>query len=324
MRSLKAVLGVAAVAALAVGSAYADGYLPGMSFIRLTNYGNGGGGLGPAFQPGGWTATTNGALWIKTGSGDPVLNTQDVSFQLDFRTSSSQPWTTITGAYILGPTNQGPAVHDVNWSGNPAEAYPGYWWGCDGNTGSGNSWPDSTSPYRLPDFGDGIYYLPGTLNATIDAQKLFQFDLYTWTGAFGTYSQAVGGGAQVAHSGAFQATGLNTDHSGLVNSTAFFYMPSLVLQKGGFPGDANLDGKVDIADLSVLLTNFDKSGLSWGQGDFTSNGVVGIEDLSILLTNFDKTATASAGIRAVPEPSMLLLAVVGLAGLLACARRNRS
>jgi hypothetical protein len=87
------------------------------------------------------------------------------------------------------------------------------------------------------------------------------------------------------------------------------------------PGDANGDGAVDILDLNKLLTNFDKSGMTWSQGDFDGNRVVDILDLNKLLTNFDKTFT-SAGIKAVPEPSALLLAFAGLIVLAASARRR--
>jgi hypothetical protein len=88
------------------------------------------------------------------------------------------------------------------------------------------------------------------------------------------------------------------------------------------PGDANGDGAVDINDLSVLLTNFDKTGMVWSQGDFDGNGTVDISDLSQLLTNFDKTVGAAAGITAVPEPGALTLLAAGLVGLFACAWRK--
>ena len=40
----------------------------GMNYFEFDNWDNGGGdGSGPAFQPGGWTATTSGAIWISTG-----------------------------------------------------------------------------------------------------------------------------------------------------------------------------------------------------------------------------------------------------------------
>jgi hypothetical protein len=82
------------------------------------------------------------------------------------------------------------------------------------------------------------------------------------------------------------------------------------------PGDANGDGTVDIADLSVLLSNYDKTGMTWSQGDFNADGTVDISDLSNVLTNYDKTASSPlAGCKAVPEPSTLLLAAFGAAAL---------
>jgi hypothetical protein len=90
-----------------------------------------------------------------------------------------------------------------------------------------------------------------------------------------------------------------------------------------FPGDANGDGTVDISDLSVVLTNYDQTNMGWSQGDFNGDGTVDISDLSNVLTNYDKTAGA-AGIKAVPEPGTLALAIAGLGGLLAWVRRRRA
>jgi probable HAF family extracellular repeat protein len=93
---------------------------------------------------------------------------------------------------------------------------------------------------------------------------------------------------------------------------------AFLLQPGSFfLGDANGDGKVDILDLSTVLTNFDKTGMLWKDGDFDGNGSVGINDLSNILTNFDKTQSSGAGLTAVPEPSTiaLLTALLGTVGL---------
>jgi formylglycine-generating enzyme len=92
---------------------------------------------------------------------------------------------------------------------------------------------------------------------------------------------------------------------------------------GYLPGDANQDGAVDIYDLNILLTNFDKTGFTWSQGDFNGDGAVDILDLNKVLTNFDKTVRASTGgINAVPEPAGLALAAMGLIGWLTCQRRG--
>jgi hypothetical protein len=90
-----------------------------------------------------------------------------------------------------------------------------------------------------------------------------------------------------------------------------------------FPGDANGDGTVNIADLSKVLTNYDKTGMQWADGDFNGDNTVNISDLSNVLTNYDKTAGSSAaGIEAVPEPSTLPLTASGVAGSLVCAWRR--
>jgi hypothetical protein len=89
-------------------------------------------------------------------------------------------------------------------------------------------------------------------------------------------------------------------------------------------GDANGDGVVDFADLSKVLTNYDKTGLTWSDGDFNGDGAVDFADLSNVLTNFDKTA--AAGRTAVPEPSAfaLLAAILPAAVWALASRRRRS
>ncbi|QNN24867.1 hypothetical protein HED60_22160 [Planctomycetales bacterium ZRK34] len=50
-------------------------------------------------------------------------------------------------------------------------------------------------------------------------------------------------------------------------------------------GDANLDGFVDIADLTRLSQNYGGSG-GWGEGDFNGDGLVDIADLTILSSHY--------------------------------------
>ena len=95
---------------------------------------------------------------------------------------------------------------------------------------------------------------------------------------------------------------------------------------GLFPGDANRDGRVLAADLSILLSNFNGTNRTWDQGNFNDDvggaGVVNASDLSFLLSNFNAD-DRPVSVAAVPEPSTLLLAV-GASLLSLVARRRRS
>jgi hypothetical protein len=90
------------------------------------------------------------------------------------------------------------------------------------------------------------------------------------------------------------------------------------------PGDADLDGQVDIDDLTIVLANYNQTGMNWSQGDFNGDGNVDINDLTIVLANYN-TNSGTAGLKAVPEPSCLVLLGVVIIGLLGYAwRRKRS
>ena len=95
------------------------------------------------------------------------------------------------------------------------------------------------------------------------------------------------------------------------------------LLRTGLPGDANLDGRVNVNDLTIVLTNFGQTRMTWSQGDFNGDGKVDVNDLTIVLSNFDRTA-GTAGPAAVPEPSVLAMFAAALFGLLACGWRGRS
>ena len=82
------------------------------------------------------------------------------------------------------------------------------------------------------------------------------------------------------------------------------------------PGDATMDDKVDLSDLSVLGTNWGSTTAVWAEGDFTADAKVDLSDLSILGTNWGWVGAAE-GAAAVPEPStiaMLILGALCLAG----------
>jgi hypothetical protein len=107
-----------------------------------------------------------------------------------------------------------------------------------------------------------------------------------------------------------------------VGSDDVLFLKALV--SNVLPGDANQDGRVDINDLTIVLTNYGKSsGMSWTTGDFNGDGRVDINDLTIVLTNYGQTAAASGSLAAVPEPSAAALAAATAASLIAFGWRRR-
>jgi hypothetical protein len=91
------------------------------------------------------------------------------------------------------------------------------------------------------------------------------------------------------------------------------------------PGDANLDCKVDINDLTKVLANYNMSAsMNWGTGDFNNDGKVDINDLTIVLANYNQTlGSARAEVAPVPEPSTLVLIGVGAVGAFGYLRRRQ-
>ena len=66
-----------------------------------------------------------------------------------------------------------------------------------------------------------------------------------------------------------------------LTSTPFYVNPTLL------PGDANLDGTVNVLDLAILAANYRKHVTGgWIQGDFNNDGVVDVEDLALLAANY--------------------------------------
>jgi hypothetical protein len=60
-------------------------------------------------------------------------------------------------------------------------------------------------------------------------------------------------------------------------------------------GDANHDRHVDVTDLGILATNWQRTGMTFSRGDFNYDGKVDVTDLGILATNWQKSLpTASS------------------------------
>jgi hypothetical protein len=79
-------------------------------------------------------------------------------------------------------------------------------------------------------------------------------------------------------------------------------------------GDTDLNNTVDGSDLNTVLSNYNQTGMSWGQGDFNGDGTVDGADLNVVLSNYNQSVGATA---AVPEPGTLGMLALGAAGVLA-------
>lgn len=86
------------------------------------------------------------------------------------------------------------------------------------------------------------------------------------------------------------------------------------------PGDANGDGKVDGSDVTILAGNWQVlEGATWDMGDFNGDHKVDGSDVTILAGNWQAGVTTAAA--SVPEPSTLVLLVLGTVSLLIWKRR---
>ena len=260
--------------------------------------------------PYGPTATEDGLVWLKTGSGSPTLyDNPDLAVSVYYENTSSawqlEETMFSTGGYsgdFLATAT--PTEGESRVISNPlivsSETIPVI----------------DLSGHPNETFQQGLFYLqfrtdPALENTgkmpTPHTPKLYAASV---TGALGVY---------VAQTAPFKVDfGLG---SGLLYANELgMYMPAAVLKTGAFPGDANGDGTVDINDLTIVLSHFGETGCVWSQGcmDGDPTGTVDVNYLTIVLTNFGHTAGASAGgIAAVAEPSALLLTGAGLLGLLA-------
>lgn len=140
-----------------------------------------------------------------------------------------------------------------------------------------------------------------------------------WNGAAGIVSTAARGAEPGSRTIGYR---INPDGSALVAFAA--------------PGDANLDGRVDLQDLIQISTagRFGSGlGADWGQGDVDYDGVFGLFDLVAIANSgvygsgpyLPPSDAGGARLVAVPEPATLgLAAALGILGLRRLGRRHGS
>ncbi|HUO08283.1 MAG TPA: autotransporter-associated beta strand repeat-containing protein [Phycisphaerae bacterium] len=105
-----------------------------------------------------------------------------------------------------------------------------------------------------------------------------------------------------------------------VDSSSVLVAPELL-------GDANIDGHVDLTDLSTVLNNFGTMTPAWTSGNFDGAATIDLTDLSAVLNNFglsNPNATAAIGSVATAAPEPASLAMLGVGAVVLVSRRRKA
>ena len=148
------------------------------------------------------------------------------------------------------------------------------------------------------------------------------------------FQDQVNFGKTGAPNGIFSTTlpanfGIAVLNNAVLGKTTFGGLPvdsSSVMVAAELLGDSNVDGHVDLTDLSTVLNNFGSTTSAWTSGNFDGGTAIDLTDLSDVLNNFGATnANAFVGGAATPieTPEPMSLAVFGL-GAAALMIRRRS
>ena len=171
--------------------------------------------------------------------------------------------------------------------------------------------------YAINDSGEVVGYYYSTLMTNVEYGHAFVDSGGTMTDLNGLIDPALGltveQATTVNDEGWIAVSGHPTKGSRVSCGYLLVPLPAGASQTG----DANLDGRVDMNDLTIVLANFGKTtGMSWGTGDFNGDGTVDVNDLTAVLSNFGQVWSASApSVSAVPEPSGLMLLGLAAAAL---------
>lgn len=281
--------------------------------IRFANWLNNGQGTGDT-ETGAYTLGELGDLGIPVNPANIIRNANAVWFLPSenewYKAAYYDPRTAAQGGppgddhYWLYPTasDDAPTIANANSAGdisNPGTNVANYssgsdWNGQDSNvTTVGSAGPLSESFYGTLDQGGNVWEW---------SEQLVGTSARIWLGASWNIVGADILGASFRGSAGSGGPGFEDTTNGFRVAR----IPPI--------GDVNFDGFVNIFDVNIVSGHWSESG---PVGDANKDGIVNIFDINLISANW----STSGGASAVPEPSTIVLAMVGATMLVVCRRR---
>ena len=133
--------------------------------------------------------------------------------------------------------------------------------------------------------------ITSTSPATIRQYLIAGYNGGVWNGTGGISSISANASYNIPASNGGHLTALGYTSGTSAAGMALGLATNQTLVKYTIYGDANLDGKVDINDLDIVLSNYlSTNAATWDTGDFYYAGQTEIGDLNVVLSNYFDTA----------------------------------
>src|SRR5205814_9155372 len=166
-----------------------------------------------------------------------------------------------------------------------------------------------------------------TSRSLVESQVVYARHGGAWDRAGITSSVARSNSAHITALGVLSGAEYRSIYGTSAVFDGFAVADSDVLIKYTYNGDTDFNGKVDGADYARIDTSFNNQVTQgniagWVNGDFDLNGKVDGADYALIDAAFNSQGAALRGTLAVPEPQVVALVGVLVAGF--TARRRRS